>query len=115
MVFLQSSETECAGESLRTRIRIRRTFILSPLRVSAFLHSLDPSPTSAVQHCCAAPTDLIRPEGEVTVHLGYGTYERRCRSFRLNVRRPDYFAPLLSFTGNELAELSGRHRHRHSA
>ena len=49
MIFLESSNTECAGESLRTRMRFRRMFILSPLRDCTFSHSLGQEPTRALQ------------------------------------------------------------------
>src|SRR5262245_47914996 len=37
------------------------------------------------------------------------------RSFRLDVGRSDDLAPFLGFLGEELAEIRGRHRQRHSA
>ena len=36
---------------------------------------------------------------------------RAGKSFQLDVGRSDYLGPLLSFVGNELAKLRGRHRH----
>ena len=44
MIFLESSNTECAGKFLRTRMRFRRMFILSPLRDCTFSHSLGHEP-----------------------------------------------------------------------
>jgi hypothetical protein len=41
------------GESLRIKTRFRRAFILSPLRVFAFLHSQEPKRTFSGGYSCA--------------------------------------------------------------
>src|SRR5262245_42424820 len=42
-------------------------------------------------------------------------WPRRDTSFRLDVGRPDHFAPLLGFLGDQLAEVSGRTRKHRAA
>jgi chromate transporter len=103
---------------------------VSPAVIALILHScwrlsklgMEDKLQWAVAAACLVVTVILQAEVAL-LFIGagqpaFGHWPRQNNvtgSLRLDIRGLDHLGPLLGFRGYEFAELSGRHRHRHSA